>query len=277
MPEDKSSGDTSSDDDTHPGMAKPEPLVHGPVHGPRSPGVFTGPRSIGALVPAVARTAFQRSGLGVAQLMEAWTGIVGPTLAEATTPRRLSQGTLTIGCSGPMAMELQHLATELIDRINQYLGTSTVRRLRFVQILGTRPSVRTRTPPTADVERAASDAVANIPEGPLRDALAQLGRAVLSKSPPGKSARRISPPTTPPLGTSPPGASPFEAPAPATPPPGGSPPGASPLGASPPGGSPPGASQPVARPLGSPQIGPSPDRPTTESPSRLGQQPRTRY
>ena len=46
--------------------------------------------------------------------MEAWSGIVGPILADLTVPRRLSQGTLTIGCSGPVAMELQHLSTELL-------------------------------------------------------------------------------------------------------------------------------------------------------------------
>ena len=66
--------------------------------------------------------------------MEAWSGIVGPILADMTVPRRLSQGTLTIGCSGPVAMELQHLSTELLNRVNQYLGAQTVHRLRFVQI-----------------------------------------------------------------------------------------------------------------------------------------------
>ena len=49
--------------------------------------------------------------------------------AEVTVPRRLSHGTLTIGCAGPVAMELQHLSAELIGRINQYLGAQTVQQL----------------------------------------------------------------------------------------------------------------------------------------------------
>ena len=157
-----------ADEDTHPGMAK----VQRPVHGPRS---------IAAVVPAVARAAFSRSAPGVAQIMEAWTGIVGPGLAAVTLPRRLSQGTLTVGCSGPVAMELQHLSTELIGRVNQYFGSPVVRRLRLAQTTATQSGARPRSRPTKAAEQAASEAVSGLPEGPLRDALNELGRAVLTE------------------------------------------------------------------------------------------------
>jgi hypothetical protein len=158
-----------TDDDTHSGMAK----VWRPVHGPRP---------IAALVPVVARTAFSRSAPGVAHLMEAWVGMVGPGLASVTTPSRLSQGTLTVGCSGPVAMELQHQSTELIGRINQYLGSPAVRRLRLVQTAASQTRIQPRPPPARAVELAASEAVADLPEGPLRTALSALGRAVLTES-----------------------------------------------------------------------------------------------
>jgi hypothetical protein len=158
-----------SDNDTHLGMAKVSRAVHGP-------------RSIAALIPGVARNAFSRAAPGVGQLMEAWAGIVGPRLAVATTPRRLAQGTLTIGCSGPMAMELQHLSTELIGRINQYLGAQTVHRLRFIQMGAAQTPSRPRPQHTKSVETAASESVSHLPEGPLRSALAALGRAVLTES-----------------------------------------------------------------------------------------------
>jgi len=82
----------------------------------------TGRGPMAALVPSVARVAFSKAAPGVSQLIEAWAGIVGPALADATMPRRLSQATLTINCSGPMAMELQHASAELISRINRYFG-----------------------------------------------------------------------------------------------------------------------------------------------------------
>ena len=37
---------------------------------------------------------------------------------------------LTIACSGPVAMELQHLSAEVLARINQFFGTATIRDLR---------------------------------------------------------------------------------------------------------------------------------------------------
>jgi hypothetical protein len=126
--------------------------------------------------------AFSRTAPGTAQLMEAWTGIVGPALGDVTVPRSLAQGTLTIACSGPVAMELQHLSNELMARINQYLGSQPVRRLRFVQTLGARPPVRSGLRPNQAAEIAASEAVADLPEGPLRAALALLGRSVLTES-----------------------------------------------------------------------------------------------
>jgi hypothetical protein len=158
-------------DDTGRDMTK----VAQPVHGPRP---------IASLVPVVARKAFSRaSSPGVAQLMEAWTAIVGPALAAVTAPRSLIQGNLTIGCSGPVAMELQHLSTELISRINRSVGGQSVRRLRCVQTLAARgaawPSPRLSA---ATEPEATSDAVAHLPEGPLRAALAALGRAVLAES-----------------------------------------------------------------------------------------------
>src|SRR5258708_18502176 len=109
-------------DDTGRDMKKVAPPVHGP-------------RPIASLVPAVTRKAFSRASPGVAPLMEAWTAIVGPAPAALTTPRHLTQGSLTIGCSGPAAMELQHLSTELISRINRSVGGQSVRRLRCVQTL----------------------------------------------------------------------------------------------------------------------------------------------
>lgn len=158
-----------TDDDTRSGMTKAARHVHGP-------------RPIAALVPVVTRKAFNRAAPGIAQLMEVWAGIVGPFLAEVTCPRRLSQATLTIGCSGPVAMELQHLSVELIGRINQYLGSQAVRRLRFVQTTIVRPPVRVRRPVPPPAELAAFDPAPDLPDGPLRVALIELGRAVMIES-----------------------------------------------------------------------------------------------
>ncbi len=118
----------ADEDNTKPGMAIADRHVYGP-------------RPLGVLVPKVARPAFRAISPGTGQVMADWDTIVGPQLAVVSRPRRLAAGTLTIACAGPVAMELQHYATELISRINTHLGTTTVRNLRF----GTRPH-RSRRP-----------------------------------------------------------------------------------------------------------------------------------
>jgi hypothetical protein len=79
-------------------------------------------------------------------------------------------------------MELQHLSTELIGRINQYLGSQVVRRLRLMQTAAVQTRIQPSPRHTRTVELAAAEAVAGLPEGPLRTALNALGRAVLTES-----------------------------------------------------------------------------------------------
>jgi hypothetical protein len=149
-------------------MAKPDRFVYGP-------------RPVGALVPALTRPAFRSHSAATAQVMIDWPTIVGPALALVTQPKRLSDRTLTIACAGPVAMELQHLALELVTRINTHLGGQVVRSLRFIQVGSfPRPAAPPRPPPQAVA--AAEAAVGDLPEGDLRTALIALGSAVLGAS-----------------------------------------------------------------------------------------------
>jgi hypothetical protein len=137
-----------------------------------------GPRPVGALVPDLVRPAFRRRAPATAQVLADWELIIGPALAAVTTPRKLFSGTLSIGCAGPVAMELQHMAEPLMARINGHLGHVAVTRLRFIQDVP--PPPPTLPPPRPQAIEAARSAVASLPEGPLRDALESLGRVVLT-------------------------------------------------------------------------------------------------
>ncbi|MGE4049078.1 MAG: DciA family protein [Acetobacteraceae bacterium] len=147
-----------------------------------------GPRPVGALVPALTRPAFKRSSAAAAQVMVDWEAIVGPQLASVTEPRRMSGGTLTIACSGPVAMELQHMAIEIMNRINTSLGSRTVRALRFVQV-SVFPGTPVRPVPPPSAVAAAEAAVGDMPPGPLRDALIALGSVVLAQN--GRLTNRV--------------------------------------------------------------------------------------
>ena len=139
-----------------------------------------GPVPVAALLPGLTRTAFRRHGTALTAIAADWEAIVGPALAAVTVPRKLAAGTLTLGCSGPIALELQHLADELLARVNLHLGAAPVQRLRFVQL----PPARSPAPPPAPAAIPAETAarlearLAGL-SGELRAALAALGATLL--------------------------------------------------------------------------------------------------
>ena len=137
-----------------------------------------GPRAVGALVPALVKPAFRKRAPATAQVLADWEAIMGPAIAAVSVPRKLFAGTLVIACSGALAIELQHLAPQLIERINRHLGKIAVTRLRFLQ--DAPPARAAPRPPRPAAIAQARAAVAAMPAGELRDALEALGRAVLS-------------------------------------------------------------------------------------------------
>ena len=138
-----------------------------------------GPRSLAALVPAVARAAYRRRSPAASHLLAEWEAIVGPRIAAMSAPKKLFAGTLSIAAAGPAAMELQHVADVLMERINAHLGERAVTRLRFVQDFSPVPRLALPAPPPAAATEAATRAVAHLPEGALRDSLVRLGAIVL--------------------------------------------------------------------------------------------------
>jgi hypothetical protein len=158
----------ADDDDTSKDMAGPSRFVYGP-------------RPLGALVPTIARQTFRKHNPASAQIIADWDIIVGPKVAAMTVPRRLDRGVLTIGCSGPAAMDLHYMGIEVINRINTHLGGQPVHSLKFTQAgMPRKPPQAPPKPPEAVLEAKA--AVAGLPDGDLKDALAALGRVVIGRS-----------------------------------------------------------------------------------------------
>jgi len=164
-----------ADDDTKTGMAGQARHVYGP-------------RALGSLVPTITRQTYRKHNPASAQLVADWDIIVGPKVASMTVPRRLDRGVLTISCAGPAAMDLHYMAIEVINRINTHLGGQPVHSLRFTQAgMPRKPPQIVPRPPEAILEAEA--AVADLPDGDLKSALASLGRVVIGRS--KHSTRRL--------------------------------------------------------------------------------------
>lgn len=86
-----------------------------------------------------------RRGFSDSRMLENWSAIVGPQLAAMSQPVRLSRrksgrdgedpagGVLTVKAEGAIALEIQHLSPQIIDRLNSYYGHAAISRLNIIQ------------------------------------------------------------------------------------------------------------------------------------------------
>ncbi len=152
-----------------------------------------GPRALAAVLPKVAGAALRKRGFSAVEIITNWREIIGPQLADETSPDRLtfprgarSQGTLHVTAPGAVALEIQHLEPLIIERINTYFGYGAVRRIALTQGQARkRPGVKKKTPakprPVNAIRRAEIDAsTSDISSEQLRDALRELGKSVAS-------------------------------------------------------------------------------------------------
>jgi len=141
----------------------------------------SGFRAVGVAVSRLARPVICRRGGGMlARLKAGWPAIVGTEWAAVTWPARLgSDGTLKLHTAPVAALEVQHRAPLLVERINLFFGRRMVTRLRLVQVSPTMrlaPATLPLAPPCEN--RTLDQHIADVADPLLRAALVRLGRAV---------------------------------------------------------------------------------------------------
>ena len=147
-----------------------------------SPRGFQG-RQVGVLLDRVLSPALKRRGFGKIDLLSHWSAIVGPELAALSQPDRIRRGgpegaVLTVRVEGAMALEVQHMAPQIIERINAHFGAGTLARLHIVQ--GPLPlTAKSRgQAPLGKDEIEAARASLGAEAGRLQSALARLGAQI---------------------------------------------------------------------------------------------------
>ena len=102
---------------------------------------------------------------------------------KLSKPRGGGPASLEIRVDGPSAALIQHQAGEILSRVNLFLGQGAVAKLRIVQgpVRSTPARTPPRKPPPLDAlaEAQLAKSLADAPDGPLKDSLLKLGRAVL--------------------------------------------------------------------------------------------------
>lgn len=127
----------------------------------------------------------------MADIVEAWPGLVGEQVAANAWPARLARdGTLHVNASSSAwAFELGHLENEILPRIREALGKLAPRRLRFAPGPLPEPSGEaSRGAPeplpevTLDQAREAHDWASAIDSEELRKRVEKAARASLARA-----------------------------------------------------------------------------------------------
>lgn len=141
--------------------------------------------TLGQSVNLVTSPALRRRGFAEAAIVTRWDEIVGRPLSDHCRPFRVVfprgqrlDGTLHLTVTGAFAPEVQHLAPQIVERINTYFGYGAVKRLELhhgrVDAKPRRKAGEDAGGKATEPDGALAAAIAKVDDEDLRAALARL-------------------------------------------------------------------------------------------------------
>lgn len=148
-----------------------------------------GPRAIGSFVGKSARAALVKRGFAQADILSNWATIVGPSLANHSSPEKLNysrntnkDATLRVRVASGWAPEFTHFEPLILERINSFFGYRAVSKLKLIQA----PILRTEVPkkpapiPLTEKQRQwITDTTREVVDSDLKDRLEALAASML--------------------------------------------------------------------------------------------------
>jgi hypothetical protein len=156
-------------------------------------------KAIGAYVANMLDPIARARGFAMTSLLSEWPAVVGEELARFTAPekviwpRRSEDGEaaspqsawrtdgaiLVLKVDGPRAIEVQHRAEQILERVNIYFGYRAIAQLRFLQ--APLPKAKSPAPAPASVEEPSF--AAGVADTGLAKALGRLAAGIRGKTP----------------------------------------------------------------------------------------------
>jgi len=130
---------------------------------------------------------FARQGFASAELVTRWTEIAGLDIAAHCEPVKIqwprneaaeAAATLVLRVEGPIAIEIQHMAGVIVERVNRFFGWQAIGRLALRQAPLARRSKKAPEAPSPQATARIAATLGGVRDATLRDALARLGAAV---------------------------------------------------------------------------------------------------
>lgn len=146
-------------------------------------------RAAGEMVGKIGGMAFRRFGFLQGNVVSRWAEIVGERYARVSSPESIrfpagkkSGGVLTLLVEGAHAPVMQHLAPDIVERVNRFFGYAAVARVSFRQ---GRAATEARLPPRPQlrpVPRELGEGLREIADPELRTCLESLAASLSASS-----------------------------------------------------------------------------------------------
>lgn len=144
-------------------------------------------RAVAELLPAIGGAAFRRFGFVQSSIVSRWPDIVGAKLAGASIPESIrfpvgkkQDGVLTLTVRGAHAPMMQHIAPEIIERVNRFFGYAAIVKVAIRQGEVAAPAPRKAPPSVRPVPVDLGQSLKGIADPELRAVLESLAAGVAS-------------------------------------------------------------------------------------------------
>jgi hypothetical protein len=147
------------------------------------------PRRLADLLHRTLTEAFAKQGFASTELVTRWAEIVGADIADHSQPEKIQwsrtrdgqlpePGKLVLRVEGPMALEIQHVSSVILERVNRFFGWQAVGAIRLRQAPLRRMERNVLPAPDPQSTARIRAGLGDIQDEKLRDALARLGAAI---------------------------------------------------------------------------------------------------
>ncbi|MDB5706945.1 MAG: hypothetical protein JWN66_4061 [Sphingomonas bacterium] len=142
-------------------------------------------RAVSELLPDIGRAAFRKFGFVQSEIVTRWPEIVGARYAGVSAPESIkfpqgerTDGTLNLIVRGAHAPMMQHIAPEIIERVNRFFGYGAVARVNIRQGDVAPPRVRAAPPSLKPVPVELGASLRTIADPELKAVLEALAAGV---------------------------------------------------------------------------------------------------
>ena len=147
------------------------------------------PRQVAELLPDIGRAAFRRFGFVQSAVVSRWPEIVGAKLAGVSAPESIrfpmgkkQDGVLTLLVRGAHAPMMQHIAPEILERVNRFFGYSAVAKLTIRQGEVVAPAPRVAPPSFRAAPVDLGDSLKTVADPELKAVLEALAGSIAAQA-----------------------------------------------------------------------------------------------